>query len=66
MECSDSWGEVRSWVWSEYFRITGGEIVLAENPVSSSNSKHIDVRRHFLRELVDRKSIEVEHVISAE
>ena len=29
-----------------------GAINLAENPLSSSNSKHIDVRYHFLRKLV--------------
>ena len=30
----------------------GGAIALAENPISSSNSEHIDVRHHFLRDLV--------------
>ena len=28
-----------------------GAIDLAKNPLSSSNSKHIDARYHFLREL---------------
>ena len=40
----------------------GGAIALAENPVSSSNGKHIDERRHFLRELVNTKNDEVEHM----
>ena len=31
---------------------------------SNSNSKHIDVRHHFLRELVERKEIEIIHVAS--
>lgn len=43
-----------------------GAIALAENPVSSSKSKHIDVRHHFLRELVEKKMISVEHVSSGE
>ena len=29
-----------------------GALQLSKNPVSNSNSKHIDVRHHFLRELV--------------
>ena len=43
-----------------------GAIALADNPISSSNSKHIDVRHHFLRELVDKRKIKVEHVGSEE
>ena len=43
-----------------------GAIALADNPNSSSNSKHIDVWHHFLRDLVDKKKIEVEHVGSEE
>lgn len=42
-----------------------GAIALAENPLSSSNSKHIDVRHHFLRDLVDKGKIDVEHVGTA-
>ena len=34
-------------------------IQIAKHPVSNSNSKHIDVRHHFLRELVERKEIEI-------
>ena len=41
-----------------------GAIALAENQISSSNSKHIDVRHHFLRELVENETITVEHVSS--
>ena len=33
-------------------------IEVAKHPISNSNSKHIDVRHHFLRELVERKEIE--------
>ncbi|CAB1115735.1 unnamed protein product [Ectocarpus sp. CCAP 1310/34] len=41
-----------------------GVIQLAQNPISNSNSKHINVRHHFLRELVERKEISVIHVPS--
>ena len=34
------------------------------NPVSNANSKHIDVRHHFLRELVHQGDISVVHVPS--
>jgi len=39
-----------------------GAIQIAKHPISNSNSKHIDVRHHFLRELVERKEIEIIHV----
>ena len=41
-----------------------GAIQIAKHPISNSNSKHIDVRHHFLRELVERKEIEIVHVSS--
>ena len=41
-----------------------GAIQIAKHPTSNSNSKHIDVRHHFLRELVERKEIEIIHVAS--
>ena len=41
-----------------------GAIKLANNPHSSARSRHIDVRHHFLRELVRKKTIEIEHVES--
>ena len=37
-----------------------GAINLAENPLSSSNSKHIDVRYQFLRKLVGTGDLSVE------
>ncbi|CAB1112367.1 unnamed protein product [Ectocarpus sp. CCAP 1310/34] len=46
------------------FEDNQGAIQLARNPISNSNSKHIDVRHHFLRELVERKEISVIHVPS--
>ena len=41
-----------------------GAIQIAKHPISNSNSKHIDVRHQFLRELVERKEIEIIHVAS--
>ena len=35
-----------------------GAIQITKHPISNSNSKHIDVRRDFLRELVERKEME--------
>ena len=39
-----------------------GAIARAENPLSSSRSKHNDVRHHFLRNLTEEGVIEVTHV----
>ena len=41
-----------------------GAITLAENPLSSSRSNHIDMRHHFLRNLTGEGVIEVTHVPS--
>ena len=39
-----------------------GATDLAKNPLSSSNSKHIDVRYHFLRELVGKGDLSVKYL----
>ena len=41
-----------------------GAIQIANHPISNSNSKHSDVRHHFLRERAERKEIEIIHVAS--
>ena len=46
------------------FEDNQGALQLSKNRVSNSNSKHIDVRHHFLRELVRQGDIIVNHVIS--
>ena len=46
------------------FEENEGAVQIAKHPISNSNSKHIDVRHHFLRELVERKEIEIIHVAS--
>ncbi|CAB1101635.1 unnamed protein product [Ectocarpus sp. CCAP 1310/34] len=44
------------------FEDNQGTIQIANNPITNSNSKHIDVRHHFIRELVERKEISITHV----
>ena len=46
------------------FEDNQGALQLSKNPVSNSNSKHIDVRHHFLRELVRQGGIIVNNVSS--
>ena len=43
-----------------------GAVQIAQNPITNSNSKHIDVRHHFLGELIQvgRKDISIIHVPS--
>ena len=43
-----------------------GAKALIENPLSSARSKHIDVRYHFIRDLLRTRKISVEYVASAE
>ena len=46
------------------FEDNQGAVQLSQNLVSTSNSKHVDVRHHFLRELVRQENISVSHVPS--
>ena len=46
------------------FEDNQGAVQLSQSPVSNSNSKHVDVRRHFLRELVRQGDISVSNVPS--
>ena len=39
-----------------------GAVQVAQNPITKSNPKHIDVRYYFRRELIGRKGISVIHV----
>ena len=34
----------------------------SKNPVQYSRTKHIDIRHHFIRELVEKKIVVTEHV----
>ena len=42
-----------------------GAICLAQNPLSSGRTKHIDVRYHFVRDLAKKGVVEIKHVSSA-
>ena len=46
------------------FEDNQGEVKLTQNPVSNSTSKKVDVRHHFLRELVCQRCIPVNYVPS--
>ena len=46
------------------FEDNQGALQLSKNPVSNANSKRVDVRRHFLRELVRQGDKIVNHVLS--
>ena len=37
-------------------------INISKNPVEHSRTKHIDIRHHFIRDLVENKIIRLEHV----
>lgn len=37
-------------------------IKLAKNPVHHSRTKHFDVKYHFIRDLVQKKYIELKHI----
>ena len=41
-----------------------GAKAMTENPLSSGRSQHMDVRWHFIRELVGKKELKVVHVAS--
>ena len=49
---------------SAIFEDNQGAVQLSQNLISNSNPKHVDVRRHFLRELVRQGNISVSHVPS--
>ena len=48
----------------QVFEDNQGAVQLAQNPITNSNSKHIDVRHHFLRELVRQRDTKVVQVPS--
>ena len=54
------------WIPETIFEDNEGAIELGNNPRRSHNSKHIDPRHHFLKELVSEQIILVEYVPSAE
>ena len=45
----------------DLFEDNQGAIAIAENPISGGRAKHIDVRYHFIRELVERKVLNIQY-----
>ena len=43
-------------------RLWQSPIALAKNPVFHDRSKHIDVKFHFIRDCVEERVLEIEHV----
>lgn len=39
-------------------------INISKNPIQHSRTKHIDIRRHFIRELVEENVVSITHVTS--
>ena len=48
------------------FEDNQGCIALAKNPVSHERTKHIDIRYHFIRELVEAKMIDLQYLPTAD
>ena len=49
----------------DLFEDNQGVIARAENPISGGRTKHIDVRYHFIRELVERKLFDIQYTESS-
>jgi len=39
-----------------------GAIALAQNPISHSRAKHIDIHFHFIRECIERNEIKLQYI----
>ena len=42
-----------------------GAVAIGENPIGGGRTKHIDVRHHFVRELVERRDFSVQFTESS-
>jgi hypothetical protein len=42
-----------------FYEDNEGVVKLANNPMASNMTKHIDIKHHYIRELVDEKTIAV-------
>ena len=49
----------------DLFEDNQGAIAMAENPIGGGRRKHIDVRHHFIRELVERKVLRIQYTESS-
>jgi hypothetical protein len=43
-----------------------GAVALASNPIAHKRTKHIDVRHHFIRQLVEGKALSIQYVPTAD
>ena len=50
---------------TDLFEDNQGAIGIAENPISGGRTKHIDVRYHFIRELVECKVLNIQYTESS-
>jgi hypothetical protein len=41
-------------------------INISKNPIQHSRTKHIDIRHHFIRDLVEEKVVTLEHLATEE
>ena len=48
----------------DLFEDNQGAIAMAENPISGGRMKHVDMRYHFIRELVKHKVIAIKYTES--
>ena len=39
-----------------------GSIFIAQNPVTEKRSKHVDIRYHYIREVIERGLVEVNYI----
>ena len=39
-----------------------GSIFMASNPITERRSKHIDIRYHYTRDLIEKRSIDVRYI----
>ena len=49
----------------DLFKDNQGAIAIAENSISGGRTEHIDVRYHFIRELVERKVLNMQYTESS-
>ena len=49
----------------DLFEDNQGAMAIAQNPISGGRTKHIDVRYHFIRELVERKVLNIQYTESS-
>ena len=49
----------------DLFEDNQGAIAIAENPISGGRTKYIDIRYHFIRQLVEREVLNIQYTASS-